>query len=181
MRSTTFAAIGIVALAGVVAGCSSTRVHTDYNPRSDFRHLRTYMWIDQQSVMTTQPAMNGALVTERVQNAVDGQLVARGFRRLTSGTPDFWVAYHIIATDKTEIITDDGAYGYYGRYYNRSIYTLEFVEGTLVIDVIDAETNKVMWRGWATKALDDDPNPDAVAMYVKRAVKKILKNFPPTT
>ena len=181
MKRINYAAIAVVALAGVVVGCSSTRVHTDYNPRSDFRQLRTYMWVDQQPKSARHPAVNSPLVTERVQNAVDAQLVGRGFRRLTSGTPDFWVAYYVVATDKTEIITDDGAYGYYGRYYSPSIYTLEFVEGTLVIDVINAETNELMWRGWATKALDDDPKPDAVEMYVRQAVEKILKEFPPTT
>ena len=56
----------------------------------------------------------------------------------------------------------------------------EYLEGTLILDIIDAHNNEITWRGWASKALDHDPDPDNVRMYVNKAVEKILEKFPPT-
>ena len=51
----------------------------------------------------------------------------------------------------------------------------------MVLDVVDARTNELIWRGWATDELDDDPTPEAVQKYVREAVEKILEEFPPAS
>ncbi|MEE9271049.1 MAG: DUF4136 domain-containing protein [Candidatus Krumholzibacteria bacterium] len=66
-----------------------------------------------------------------------------------------------------------GGYGY-GRYVD------DYLEGTLVLDIIDPAANEVIWRGWASQALDSDPDPERFRMYVNDAVKEILAEFPPT-
>ncbi len=75
-----------------------------------------------------------------------------------------------------------GGHGYdYGGYYGRGYggggsYLRTYKEGTLILDFVDPETMQLIWRGWATFAFDD---PDKAARYVNKAVKKILKKFPP--
>jgi hypothetical protein len=171
--------LGAIAVLALV-GCSSTRVRSDFDERSSFTSLRTYTWIDQPVRTARNPALNNPLLTEHVQNAVDGQLASQGFRRLDSGAPDFKIAYHVVADEKTEVTVQDS---YYGRRYGHGLdyYTQEYVKGTLILDIYDGTTNKLIWRGWATKALSDNPKPKKVQRYVKKAVKKILKEFPPTT
>ena len=56
----------------------------------------------------------------------------------------------------------------------------EYLQGTLVLDIIDARTNELIWRGWANTVLDHDPEPEEVHMYVNEAVRKMLEEFPPT-
>jgi hypothetical protein len=77
-----------------------------------------------------------------------------------------------------------GLYGL-GSYYRYSptyayagTYAREYVEGTLVVDVADAATGEVVWRGWASKNLGREPEPDEVRVYVNEAVAKILAEFP---
>ncbi len=167
--------IGVVA----AAGCSSTQVRTDFDPYSEFRQLRSYMWVERTFGSPSHPGVDSPLVERRVHNAVDGELVSRGYQKLTSGTPDFLIAYHVVASDRIEVQSDNSGYGYYGYPYGNSVYTYEYLKGTLILDIIDARDNKLIWRGWASKALDDDPKPEHVDMYVKKAVRKILKQFPP--
>ncbi len=57
----------------------------------------------------------------------------------------------------------------------------EYLEGTLILDIVDDRNSKLIWRGWASGALDHDPRPDKVRMYVNKAVRKILEKFPPTS
>ncbi len=54
----------------------------------------------------------------------------------------------------------------------------EYLEGTLVLDIIDVRTEKVVFRGWATKSLDSNPSPKQVRTYVTEAVEEILEDFP---
>ncbi|MEE9271439.1 MAG: DUF4136 domain-containing protein, partial [Candidatus Krumholzibacteria bacterium] len=98
----------VIAAILVMTGCTATRVHTDYDPRSSFKELRTYSWIAQPTgTPRNAPALYNPLLRERVQNAVDGELVGRGYRRVTSGTPDFRLAYHVNAQPRTEIVETD--------------------------------------------------------------------------
>ena len=75
--------------------------------------------------------------------------------------------------------------GYYGLgspyRYGGSGYAREYVEGTLVLDVVDAKTDEVVWRGWSRKDLGGDPKPENIRTYVNQAVAKILEEFPRNT
>ncbi len=51
----------------------------------------------------------------------------------------------------------------------------------MVLDVVDPRTNELIWRGWATDELEDNPTPEAVRKYVNAAVEKILEKVPPAS
>ena len=50
-------------------------------------------------------------------------------------------------------------------------------KGSLVVALVDAASGSVVWRGWATGALNH--NPSEVADQVKAAAGKLLESFPP--
>jgi hypothetical protein len=76
-----------------------------------------------------------------------------------------------------------GSLGYFGYGYRGTTqqYAREYVEGTLILDVVDARSDELIWRGWMREALDNDPKPENVRMYVDAAVSKILARFPPAS
>jgi hypothetical protein len=54
-----------------------------------------------------------------------------------------------------------------------------FEEGTLVVDVMDARTNRLVWRGWAQDTVGDSlENQDALAKRIDRAVKSLMTALP---
>ena len=189
-----------------LAGCASLQVRTDYDPLVSFSELRAYNWSNQTINAGSNPAVNSTLVEGRIQHAVDNTLGRMGYERVTTATPDFHVTYQIVTELKWKVNPGYGygSYGYgrysgYGRFghgffgrrgfgyghsgfgygssYGSSLVR-EYVETTLVLDVADARTNELIWRGWATGALDQNPTPDEVQKFVTEAVEKILKKFP---
>jgi TolB-like protein len=55
----------------------------------------------------------------------------------------------------------------------------EYESGTLVIDVVDAHTDRVVWRGWAEHSVDDIlASRDRMAATIDRAVEQMLARFP---
>ena len=190
-RSTnSLAVLALLAL----PGCATLQVERDYDPAVSFDELETYTMIEQAGERPTPdiPALSSPLVDRRIRSAIERELGAMGFRRVTSGEADFKVAAYVVAEERLDVETLDrygyNNYGYnYGyRHYGGSgiitrDYVREYVEGTLILDIIDGGRNELIWRGWATEALAHQPSPENVDKYVFEAVGKILEGFPPQT
>ena len=170
-----------------LAGCASLQVQTDYDDLASLTQLRTYNWINSSvydapngdgdnEYVTSDPAVNSPLVDQRIRRAIDAELTRRGYVKVTSGTPDFRVAYSV-ATEKSTDYYGSTYYGGYSPYYGS--YARNYLEGVLVVDVVDGHTNQVIWRGWASDLLDDDPSPKEVHEYITAAIEGILERFPP--
>ena len=179
------------ALALAVAGCSGLKVKTDYDPSVDFARYKTYAWLkppvkDEASESAvdelTDPFARNSLLDKRVRNAVEKELAARGFQKAADGSGSFRVAYHVILKDKTRVRSGPGVY--YGGYYDRGHYgasysgvsSYEYQEGTLLIDVIDARSDSIAWRGWAIGTNREGYYGEK---EVAKAAHEILQKFPP--
>ena len=187
-------AIGSLAVLAL-AGCSTMTVRSDYDELASFTDLRTYAWMDRADDAGdsyANPAFNSPLTGRRVRDAVDLALARRGFIKVTSGDVDFRIAYHMVGEERVSVRqVNDFGYRYYGyRSFNPFFYgypgagittrthVREYLQGTLILDVVDGNRDELIWRGWASKALDRDPKPDKVRAYVAQAVERILEGFP---
>ena len=52
-----------------------------------------------------------------------------------------------------------------------------YTDGTIVVDLFDAKTKKLAWRGVATKEISN--KPEKVSEQIEKAIEKVFKNFPP--
>ena len=195
------------AAALVLSGCTSLDVRSDYADGASFTGLQTYEWVDSDRSETGDPAIDNPLHADRIRTSVDELMEGKGFRRsIAPGTPDFRLSYEMLATETTRTFYGTGGYGYrhrygygyrygyrygyghyghYGRFghYGHGFYSPSYTEpalkGTLLLNVIDAGSDEVIWRGWASGILPADPNPEDVDHYVAEAVQGILVQFPP--
>ena len=57
---------------------------------------------------------------------------------------------------------------------------IEYEAGTLVLDIVDARTNRVIWRGWAQDTVEGVlDNEDAMARQINVAITRMLARLPP--
>ena len=72
----------------------------------------------------------------------------------------------------------DREYGYcYGEDCAGEV--VEYEAGTLILDVVDRRTNRVVWRGWAQESFDGViDNSDRLERVITRAVAQMLARFP---
>jgi hypothetical protein len=59
------------------------------------------------------------------------------------------------------------------------VYAVEEIEGTLTIDLEDAVTHRLLWRGAATKHVYETTDPSVRTKRVDDQVEDIFKKFPP--
>jgi hypothetical protein len=179
MRSRGWLFWGALAIAFV--GCSSLSYYSDYDKQADFSVYRSFTWIGGNF----EPAEGGALASSgaamietQVRRAVESNLAAMGFTIRNEGESDMLIAYYAGAKDQVDTSPTD--YGYaYGRWAYSDVQVKSYREGTLIIDLIDAERNELVWRGWATGTIQDNLNAEQRAKRIDDAVAKIMENYPP--
>jgi hypothetical protein len=172
MRFRTFVATVVVVLLGTIA--FAQRVTYDFDRSANFASFTSYAWV-RGSV--TPDELNNA----RIVKAVDAQLAARGFKRVeASEAPDVLVAYHTSFDKDLQITGFSSGWGGYrfGPSRSATARTEVIVTGTLAVDMVDANTKTIVWRGLASKDLDVKADPGKRERNINKAVEKIFKNFP---
>jgi hypothetical protein len=99
-------------------------------------------------------------------------LASRGFEKATS--PDLLIHYHASVTQDIYISggerRDGDCEGCRPEVYDA---------GTLLIDLVDARTNRLVWRGWAKSSIDGViDNQDWMEQRIDEAVARILEKLP---
>ena len=173
MHASTVRLAGLLALALVPTGCASTEVRSYLARGVDLRQHRTYNWARDEARPTGDPRLdNNRFFEERVQAAVDEQLANRGFEKTDS--PDLIVRYH---AGVTQDFHNPGA-GHPGECDECQPEVYD--QGTLLIDLADAHTDRLVWRGWATGSIDgviDDQQ--WMERRIDEAVARIMRELPP--
>lgn len=167
---------------GFLSGCSPIYgVKYDYNMQTDFSRYHSYDWMP-----VPEKAFRNDLVVDRVKNAVDSELNAKGLSK-TPQSPDFLIAEHLGKKDKLEI--DNWGYVYYGPrveyiggfWGSDEVSTYDYEEGVLILDFVDAGSKKLFWRGAAKAHVQNIDTPQKSEKLIYEAVKKILAKYPPLT
>ena len=164
-----------------VSGCSSLSVNYDYDQNVNWAKFQTYGWMEapQGSFDPSSPLQDTPLLQQRVHNSVDYEMEQRGITM--SDNPDLLVVYHLGTQEKIQV-TDWGYHysDYYWGYGGRQIDVYQFTEGSLVIDLVDAETTNLVWRGTGTGVVDQaQKSPEEMQSRADKVINKIMKSFPP--
>ena len=179
MQATRFSAcFGLALVASLlVASCAPVRVNSYVVRDLDLRRYHTYQWAPPDTFSTGDPRLdNNTFFIERVQQAVDGHLRQKGFEKVGAGQPDFVVHYHARVEqrlDLTELRPTEP------RCQTGDCRPFAYDAGTLLVDLVDARSNQLMWRGWAERALqgviDDQTWMEAT---IDDAVTRVMARLP---
>jgi len=162
-----------IAFTLAVAGCGGgVAVNTDFDPAASFPSYKTYSW--REGTKLPNP-----LSEQRLIAAVDAQLKAKGLTRVDSAG-DISVTYHASADKQLDVQTfqTGGYYGCWGGCMGTSSTSVKPVTvGTVIVDIVDTKTNKMVWRGTGTDTVSGDASENA--QKINDAVEEMFKNYPP--
>ncbi|MCI0695714.1 DUF4136 domain-containing protein [candidate division KSB1 bacterium] len=174
-----FLTLGVLAL---MTGCSSVNIKHDYDTDTNFATLKTYAWMAAPTNAngSVQAALSRtAGLDKRIKESADRQLAAKGYTT-DANNPDFLVLYHVGAEDKINVTDWGYGYGRYGRWYGgRGVEVYQYKEGTLILDVIDARSKQLVWRGFAAATIDPNASMETRKRKLDEVIAKILAEFPP--
>ncbi|UCG89200.1 MAG: DUF4136 domain-containing protein [Gemmatimonadota bacterium] len=183
--------LGAAAVAVSLAGCSGgLNIQTDYNPGAvtEMRAYRTYNWLPEPAEGRGSDArVNNPITIQRIVTAIETALEAKGFQKVTSDA-DFKVGWHGAINSQTNYVTYNDYYGYgwggwgYGGWgtttSRTSAYTID--QGTLIIDIVDAASNELVWRGMAQAEVGQPSrDPEERQQQLNGVCERVLASFPP--
>ena len=118
---------------------------------------------------------NNPFFNDYLQGAVEKRMAGKGFERVAAGQkPDLLIHYHASVNQKLDVYKVDNQYGY--CYGSCEPQVVDYELGTLVIDIVDAKTNKVVWRGWAQDAMNGIIDNQIASKSSGRRVTKMMRS-----
>ncbi len=161
-----------------LGAASAQQVTTDFDHQANFSQYKTYSW---QEIMPAD-----SLWDSRIKSAVDAQLAAKGWTRVNSGGDVAIVAIKTTQTRRSLQTFYDGLGGGWGwrRFggggFGESETTeQDYKEGTLVVDMYDAKTKQLIWRGSAEDTVSSKAEKNEKSL--DKGVDKMFKQFPPNS
>lgn len=159
-------AISLLAVLALTA-CASAQVSSEHDKTADLSRYRTYAWI------TGTQAAN-PMIEQRIRRAVDHQLAAKGLRKVKEAA-DLQVATHASTRVEQQVNTESLGYGYSGAGWSGNMVNVRNVDvGTLMLDLVDASSQQLVWRGMATAVVGHSMSQEKM----DKTVGKMLSSFP---
>jgi len=172
MRSLGIRLAGLVTLTLALTGCASSEVRS-YTARGvDLLQPRTYNWARDDARATGDPRLdNNRFFEEHVRAAVDEQLANKGFAKAES--PDVIVHYH------ASVIQDVKNRGVEPGGDCKECAPDVYDQATLLIDLVDAHTDQLVWRGWAKGHIDGVVDDQQwMERRIDEVVARIMRELP---
>ena len=172
VQRTIFGSVGIVLL--FATATFAQQVKTDYDRSTNFGQYKTYSW---EKVQTPDQ-----LWVDRIKEAVNASLTGKGLTPVESGGDISIVAIEMTKNQQTLNTFYDGFGGGWGWRrgggFGDSTTTVDnYKVGTLVVDLFDAHTKTLLWRGSSSDTLSD--KSDKNIKNLDKGVEKMFDHFPP--
>ncbi|AGA78817.1 DUF4136 domain-containing protein [Echinicola vietnamensis] len=163
----------------------AAQVKSDHDKETDFSMYKTYSFEGWQKNSDQQ--LN-EFDKKRILQALKSEFEARGMVH-SEDNADAKIALYVVLDQKTSTTayTDFmGGYGYGPRWgwglgagnvtatttYSDDDYT----EGTLVVDMYDVDSDKLVWQGILTSRVTE--KPEKRDRTIPKNIKKLMKKFP---
>ena len=115
-----------------------------------------------------------------VKGAIEKAMTTHGFAR-SVGTerPDVLIHYHANVMERLDVDQIDRGNGSCATTDCQPRVT-RYEAGTLVVDIVDAASNVLIWRGWAQGSLDGVlGNRDRLRRRIDESVRQMFETLPP--
>jgi hypothetical protein len=178
--------LSVVGLLLIATSASAQDVRYNFDKNADFSKFKTYKWVPLKEA----PSVND-LVSKQIMAAVDAELATKGLTKTDDDSANLYVAYQVGVNQEKQFTSFNSDWGYGGGWYRGGWYggmggtstttgqTSTIYVGQLALDMYDSANHDLAWRSVASKTIDNKAKPEKQQKNLAKAVKKMLKNYPP--
>jgi hypothetical protein len=178
----------VLPILGIMACGPSLKVTSDVNKQADFTSYQTFALYNPAGNQSPLSQLN----RNRIDNAIIATMQAKGYTQADTITADLLVNPLTVAKEGQNVTANTNYYGYggfYRPYYwgggmgmgssTTSFNVNKYIDGSLIIDVIDRSKRELIWQGVGNSQIDGPiKDPDT---KIPEAVTKIMTSFPAKT
>lgn len=175
-----FSKILVLAIFLFCFACESIKITSDYDHGVDFNKFKTFTFTKEATQLPTND-----LVRRRILDALSKTIKSKGLAEVTEN-PDILVDLNIRLENKQQTSASSmNIDGFYGRrwgigtgFTTTQINTTDYTEGTLIINMVDASKQELVWTGSGTSTVTER---SVQQNKLETGIKKILAKFPPAS
>jgi hypothetical protein len=161
-------------------------VRYNFDKNADFSKFKTYKWVSIKDA-----AKVNDLTEKQIIAAVDAELAAKGLTQVSDDSANLFIGYQAGVGQEKQFTSFSSDWGYGGGWYRGGWYggaggmstttgqTSTIYVGQLAVDMYDPANHDLIWRGVASKTINPKAKPEKQEKNLAKAVKKLLKNYPP--
>ncbi len=170
MRKTLLAFFGMIVLVGSAA-MAGGQVSSDFDRTYDYSGVRTF-------TIQIATSWGNPLAEKRVLSEIEQVLAGKGWVKADESKADVIVMVHGATQAKKSLTAMYSGGGWrFGGMGSGTIQERDYTVGTLLVDIFDAKTKALLYRGTAQGELST--SPDKNQKKVRKAAAKMFKDFPP--
>ena len=177
MKITRRHAFVLALSAAVLAGaCAPITVHSVTGRDAKFEAYRSYRWADDGARPTGDPRLDSnPFFEERLMSAAEHGLAARGYEKSSGAAADLVLHFYANMKQQFDVAPQSLGYTACPECPVSSVYEA----GTIVLDLVDARTNVLVWRSWAETTMDGSIDSQRnMEQLIDQAVAKIVATVP---
>ena len=167
--------IGLLVLLVLAAvTVSAMDIIVDFDRSGRFSWYKTFAWAESEE---TSLKGHNDLMHSRIKTAIMYHL-SQGRLNEKADDPDLYVTYHAGSQEAVSVNPVNFGYGFAGTWGGFGISAARsstYEQGTLIIDIWERETKKLVWRGIAIDVFSD--NPDKADKKINKAIEKMIKKW----
>jgi hypothetical protein len=160
-------------------------VRYNFDKNADFSKFKTYKWVPIKDADQVSD-----LVDKQIKSAVDAELATKGLTKVDGDNANLYIGYQPAIGQEKQFTSYSTGYGYGpgwgGGWYGGGMGTTTtsgststIYKGQLDLDMYDSAGHDLIWRGVVSKTIDAEAKPEKQQKNLAKAVKKLLKNYPP--
>ncbi len=181
-----FRALSIVLLTVLISACSSTpRATMDFNPDFDFSNVRSIAILPMNRTVLSTIEVSDMQV-DRFNQTLRDELSRRGYDVVeNSAEADMLLTWHLITQERTQIRSYNAMSARYSACWHcaphssDSIRITQYTRGTLIVDLLDPEGARSVWRSILESRMRDMSDPVRAEEIRRTAAEALFIEFPP--
>jgi uncharacterized protein DUF4136 len=162
-------ALCAVAICSLATIATAQQVSVNYNHNQSFSNYHTYAWASNNA-----NKVKNSILAQVAEQDINSALQGKGLQMVQeSQNPDLIVTANGGLREQTSY----SVWGMRGIGGGMGGITPEQnVEGTLIVDLYDAKSQSLVWRGIAQNALNNNGNKNQ--QMAEKAIQKMFKQWP---
>jgi hypothetical protein len=177
----------VLPLVLLLAGAGSALaqdVRYNFDKMANFSAFKTYKWVDIKGASKVSD-----LADRQIKETVEAELAKKGLMKSEADSADLYIGYQAAVGTEKQYTSFDTGWGYGPGWYGGGWYgpsggmttgsTSTIYVGQLALDMYSSKAKQLVWRGAASKTLDEKAKPEKQQKNLTKAVAKLLKNYPP--
>lgn len=184
MKKLLFAAM--IALLLAASNAVSQDVRYNFDKNTDFSRFKTYKWVPLKDASKVN-----SLVDQQIRETIEAALATKGLTKVEDDSANLYIGYQVGVDQEKQFTSYSSDWGYGSGWYRGGWYgggmgtttttgqTNTIYVGQMAVDMYDSANKDLVWRGVASKTIDEKAKPEKRQKNLTKAVTKLFKNYPP--